>query len=47
MSQAEEKLTAIAKELKKGVAPQRETVRAFLLWFSAARRGYKVIRQIR
>ena len=47
MSVAEEKLTAIAAQLKKGVAPSRETVRTFLLWFQAERRGYRVIRRIR
>lgn len=43
MSVAEEKLTVIAAQLKKGVAPSRETVRTFLLWFGAERRGYRVV----
>lgn len=47
MSVAEEKLTAIAAQLKKGVAPSRETVRSFLLWFGAERRGYRVVREVR
>lgn len=47
MSLHEEKLSAIAAQLKKGVAPSRETVRAFLLWFGAERRGYNVVRRIR
>lgn len=47
MNQAEEKLSAIAEQLKKGVAPQHESVRAFLLWFDAERRGYRVVRRIR
>lgn len=47
MSVAEVKLTAIAAQLKKGVAPQKETVRAFLLWFNAERRGFRVVRRIR
>ena len=47
MSVSEEKLTLIAAQLKKGVAPSRETVRTFLLWFDAERRGYNVIRRIR
>ena len=47
MSQAEEKLTSIAEQLKKGVAPQRETLRSVLLWFGAERRGIKVVRRIR
>lgn len=47
MAQFEEKLTAIADQLKKGVVPPKESVRAFLLWFSAERRGYRVVRRIR
>lgn len=47
MSVAEEKLIAVAAQLKKGVAPSRETVRAFLLWFGAEKRGYRVVRRIR
>lgn len=47
MSQADERLTAISDQLKRGVAPQRETVRSFLLWFGAERRGYRVVRRIR
>ncbi|MBZ0143570.1 MAG: hypothetical protein K8F56_08310 [Rhodocyclaceae bacterium] len=47
MAQFEEKLTAVAEQLKKGVVPPKESVRAFLLWFDAERRGYRVIRRIR
>jgi CBS domain-containing protein len=47
MSQSDEKLSAIAEQLKKGVVPPRESVRSFLLWFGAERRGYRVVRQIR
>ncbi len=47
MAQYDEKLKAMAAQLKKGVAPQRETVRSFLLWFGAERRGYRVVREIR
>lgn len=47
MSVYEEKLTAIVAQLKKGVAPSRETVRTFLLWFGAERRGYNVVRRVR
>jgi hypothetical protein len=47
MAQFDEKLSAISEQLKKGVAPQRESVRAFLLWFEAERRGYRVLRRIR
>lgn len=47
MSQIEEKLAAIAEQVKKGVVPPKESVRAFLLWFGAERRGYRVIRRVR
>jgi CBS domain-containing protein len=47
MSVSEEKLSEISAQLKKGVAPSRETVRTFLLWFGAERRGYNVIRRVR
>jgi CBS domain-containing protein len=47
MTIVEEKLSAIAAQLKKGIAPQRETVRAFLLWFGAEKRGNRVVRRIR
>lgn len=47
MSQFEEKLTAIAEQLKKGVAPPNESVRTFLLWFGSERRGYRVVRLVR
>lgn len=47
MSQAEEKITAIADSLKRGVVPPKESVRAFLLWFGAERRGLRVVRVIR
>lgn len=47
MSVSEEKLSAIAAQLKKGVVPSRETVRTFLLWFNAERRGYNVVRSVR
>ena len=47
MAQSEERLTAIADQLKKGVVPQRETVRSLLLWFDSERRGYRVVRRIR
>lgn len=47
MSQSDEKLKAIAGQLKKGVVPPRETVRSFLLWFGSERRGYRVVRHIR
>jgi hypothetical protein len=47
MVQDNEKLQEIAAQLKKGIAPPKETVRAFLLWFGWERRGYRVVRAIR
>ena len=47
MSEADEKLRNICDQLKKGVVPPRETVRAFLLSFGAERRGYRVVKDIR
>lgn len=43
----EERLKAISAQLKNGVAPPRESVRSFLLWFGASRRGYRVSRRIK
>ena len=42
MSTADDKLAAIAKQLKTGLSTPPETVRAFLGWFGAARRGWRV-----
>lgn len=47
MAQSDEKLAAIADQLRKGVVPLKESVRALLLWFNAERRGYRVVRRIR
>lgn len=47
MTSWDEKLTNIAAELKKGVAPPPETVRNILGWFGADRRGYRVVHWIR
>lgn len=47
MSAYDEKLKAIAAQLKKGIAPPKESVRTFLLWFGAERRGYRVVRLVR
>lgn len=47
MSQFDEKLAAISDLLNKGVVPPKESVRGFLLWFGAERRGYRVVRRIR
>ncbi len=43
----DEKLKNICDQLKKGVAPPKETVRSFLLWFGFSRRGYRVVRYVR
>lgn len=42
MNTADEKLQNIKDQLEKGVAPSRETVRSFLLWFGVSRRGLRV-----
>lgn len=47
MPNVDERLSAIAAQLTKGVAPQSESVRSFLLWFGASRRGFRVVRGIR
>lgn len=47
MSLFNDKLEQISEQLRKGVVPPKETVRSFLLWFGAARRGYRVVRKIR
>lgn len=47
MSNVDEKLVAIAAQLKKGVAPPAETVRSILSWFDARRRGHGVVSVIR
>lgn len=47
MTDAEEHLKSIDEQLKKGVIPPRETVRGFLLWFGASRRGYNIVGYIR
>lgn len=47
MGLADEKLKAIAGQLKKGVAPPKETVRALLSWFGVQRRGLNVVWDIR
>lgn len=40
-------LKTVAEELRSGSAPQRYTVRTFLKWFGAQRRGYYVVKDIR
>lgn len=47
MSLSDDKLKSIAAQLKQGVVPPRESVRSFLRWFYAERRGYHVVSQIR
>ena len=47
MSEADEKLAHIRTQVKKGVAPPRESVRSLLFWFRAERRGWHVVRRIR
>jgi CBS domain-containing protein len=47
MALADEKLKNVCEQLKHGVAPPKETVRSFLLWFGCARRGYRVVRWVR
>ncbi len=42
-----ERLSGIAKQLEAGEAVQPVTVREFLSWFEAKRRGYWIVAQIR
>ena len=43
----DDKLKAIAEQLKNGVAPPKETVRTLLSWYGASRRGWRVSRRIK
>jgi CBS domain-containing protein len=47
MSLSDDKLKAIAAQLKQGVVPPKESVRSFLRWFYAERRGYNVVLSVR
>lgn len=47
MGLADQKLSEMDEQITKGVAPTPETVRTFLLWFGAERRGYRIVKQIR
>jgi len=47
MTTAREELQQIHDQIKKGVVPPPQTVRSFLLWFGAERRGYNIVRRIR
>lgn len=44
---SDDKLKAISAQLKQGVVPPKESVRSFLRWFYAERRGYNVVLSIR
>ena len=44
---ANARLREIAQELDEGKSPAQETVRTFIGWFGAQRRGYWVVREIR
>ena len=41
------RLTKISEQLKDGKSPSQETVRTFIGWFGAQRRGYWIVRDIR
>jgi CBS domain-containing protein len=47
MSDLDAKLTGIAEQLKKGIAPPVETVRTLLSWYGASRRGWRVSRELK
>jgi hypothetical protein len=47
MHPSEDKLKAISDQLKKGVAPQEESVRSFLGWFGWERRGLNAVEYVR
>lgn len=47
MPLVDDKLKSVCEQLRKGVAPPKETVRSFLAWFGCARRGYRVVRWVR
>jgi CBS domain len=47
MALFDQKLQSIAAQLTKGIAPPQESVRSFLLWFGAERRGLRIVREIR
>ncbi|MEW6744461.1 MAG: CBS domain-containing protein [Planctomycetota bacterium] len=47
MSDARARLREISDHLKKGEAPGSLTLREFLSWFGAQRRGYWIVREIR
>lgn len=47
MTPIDQKLSAIADQLKNGVVPPRETVRSILLWFGASKRGLRVASAIK
>ena len=47
MTLAHQKLEAIVAQVAKGIVPLQESVRSFLLWFGAERRGFRIVREIR
>ena len=47
MPTSRERLEKVAEQIKKGVMPPRCTVRTFVSWFGAERRGYNIVRNIR
>jgi predicted transcriptional regulator len=47
MAQFPEQLLEAAKALKGGLRPEKVTVRTFLEWFGAQRRGFYVVQQVR
>ena len=47
MADASEHLRSIDEQLNNGVVPARESVRTFLSWFGATRRGNNVVQRIR
>ncbi|MBI1816643.1 MAG: CBS domain-containing protein [Deltaproteobacteria bacterium] len=47
MAEYDERLSAISDQLKNGVNPQGESVRAFLRWFGVERRGWRHVSWIR
>ena len=46
MSNSLERLATVSEQITKGVAGPTETVRTLLSWFSAERRGYRVVNEI-
>ncbi len=47
MTEAQRRLSEIAEQLKRGEQPEPESVRTFLSWFGAQRRGHYVAQRVR